>query len=83
MSMYLAHADFGTIPTHYNIHGIVVAEEHEQVLGEACQQQEQLLIEKYIKKKEKRVLERWRKLARGVLIRERIKRTYELVHTSN
>ena len=51
-------------------------------MREAWQQQEQLLIEKDIKKREKRVLERWRKLARGVLIRERVKRTYELVDTS-
>ena len=29
-------------------------------------------------KRESRVLERWKKLIRGVLIRERVKRTYSL-----
>ena len=50
-------------------------------MKEAWQQEEQLLIEKDIKKREQRVMERWRKLARGLLIRERVKRTYEMVNT--
>ena len=52
------------------------------MLREAWLQQEQLVIEKEIKKREKRVLEGWRKLTRGLLIRERVKRTYDRVNTA-
>ena len=65
-----------------SIDGIVVAEEYEEVLREAWQQQEQLLIEKDIQKREKRIVERWKKLTRGLLIRERVKRTYETVNAA-
>ncbi|CAI8012362.1 DNA repair protein complementing XP-C cells homolog [Geodia barretti] len=60
------------------IDGIVVAEESEEMLMEAWRQEEQMMIEKEMKKREARVLERWKKLVRGVLIRERVQRTYRL-----
>ena len=60
-----------------------MAEEYEEVLREAWHQQEQLLIEKDIKKREQRVMERWKKLTRGLLIRERVKKTYEMVNTAS
>ena len=67
----------------HSLDGIVVAEEYEEVLREAWHQQEQLLIEKDIKKREQRVMERWKKLTRGLLIRERVKKTYEMVNTAS
>ena len=70
-------------PTHCSMDGIVVAEEYEEVLREAWQQQEQLLIEKDIQKREARVLERWKRLTRCLLIRERVKRTYERVNATS
>ena len=70
-------------PLHYSIEGIVVAEEYEDVLREAWQQQEQLLIEKDIQKREGRVVERWKRLTRGLLIRERVRRTYEKVNATS
>ena len=69
--------------SHCSIDGIVVAEEYEDVLREAWQQQEQLLIEKDIQKREGRVLERWKRLTRGLLIRERVRRTYERVNATS
>jgi xeroderma pigmentosum group C-complementing protein len=60
------------------IDGIVVAQENEEVLMEAWRQEEQMAIEREIKKREARALERWRKIVRGVLIRETVQRTYSL-----
>ena len=68
---------------HCSMDGIVVAEEYEEVLREAWQQQEQLLIEKDIQKREARVLERWKRLTRCLLIRERVRRTYERVNATS
>jgi xeroderma pigmentosum group C-complementing protein len=61
------------------IEGIVVAQENEEVLLEAWSQEEQIIIEKQMKKRESRVLERWKKMTRCVLIRERVRRTYSLI----
>ena len=89
MHKSITHISLPLPPAHTHTHththsldGIVVAEEYEQVLREAWLQQEQMDIEKEMKKREKRVCEGWRKLTRGVLIRERVKKTYDMVNTA-
>eukprot|EP00731_Ephydatia_muelleri_P000232 Em0001g232a len=62
--------------------GIVVAVECRNVLVEAAEQDEQVSIEKDLKKREQRVLDRWKKLCRGLVIMERVKKTYNFAQES-
>ena len=54
----------------------MVAEEFEDLLRDAWEVEAQVQVEKEGKKREERVLQRWRKLAKGLLIRERVRKRY-------
>ena len=56
--------------------GIVVCQEYEQTLREAIEQQKQIALEKEIKKKEERIYKNWRKLIRGLIIKQNLARKY-------
>lgn len=58
------------------IEGIVICQEFEQTLREALEQHKQILVEKELKKKEERVFKNWRKLTRGLIIRENLAKKY-------
>ena len=62
--------------SHPVIEGIVICQEFEQTLREAIEQQKQISIEKELKKKEERIYKNWRKLIRGVVIRENLAKKY-------
>lgn len=61
--------------------GIVVAAEFEEILLEAWETEEQITMEKEIKKREKKVLDRWRKFVKGALIRERVRRQFDSINS--
>jgi xeroderma pigmentosum group C-complementing protein len=54
----------------------VICKEHEETLREAIEQQKQITIEKEIKKKEDRVYKNWRKLIRGLIIKQNLAKKY-------
>lgn len=56
--------------------GIVICKEFEQTLREAIEQQKQITIEKEIKKKEERVYKNWKKLIRGLIIKQNVAKKY-------
>jgi len=58
------------------IDGIVVCQEYETILFEACMQKEEIKQEESRKIKEKEVLMRWRKFTEAVLLRHRLKSKY-------
>ena len=62
--------------SHPVIEGIVICQEFEQTLREAIEQQKQIAIEKELKKKEERIYKNWRKLIRGLIIKENVARKY-------
>lgn len=62
--------------SHPVMEGIVICKEHEQVLRDAIEQQKQIAIEKEIKKKQERVYKNWRKLIRGLIIKQNLAKKY-------
>ncbi|CAF0992333.1 unnamed protein product [Adineta ricciae] len=62
--------------SHPVIEGIVICQEYEQTLREAIEQQKQIALEKEIKKKEERIYKNWRKLIRGLIIKQNLARKY-------
>jgi ATP phosphoribosyltransferase regulatory subunit HisZ len=62
--------------SHPVMEGIVICQEFEQTLRDALEQQKQITIEKEIKKKEERVYKNWRKLIRGLIIKQNLARKY-------
>ncbi len=54
----------------------MICKEHEETLREAIEQQKQITIEKEIKKKEDRVYKNWRKLIRGLIIKQNLAKKY-------
>ncbi|CAF2461846.1 unnamed protein product [Rotaria sp. Silwood2] len=62
--------------SHPVIEGIVICKEYEQTLRDALEQQKQITIEKEIKKKEDRVYKNWRKLIRGLIIKQNLAKKY-------
>ncbi|XP_077869408.1 DNA repair protein complementing XP-C cells homolog [Saccoglossus kowalevskii] len=57
--------------------GFVVCEEHQEMLLDAWQQDQQETERKEREKKEKRVLKHWKLLIKGLLIRERLKKRFQ------
>ena len=62
--------------SHPVMEGIVICQEFEQTLREAIEQQKQITIERELKKKEERVYKNWRKLIRGLVIKQNLARKY-------
>jgi len=62
--------------SHPVIEGIVICKEHEESLRDAIEQQKQITIEKEIKKKDDRIYKNWRKLIRGLIIRQNLAKKY-------
>ena len=62
--------------THPVMEGIVICKEYEDSLREAIEQQKQINIEKEIKKKEERIYKNWRKLIRGLIIKQNLAKKY-------
>ncbi|XP_014668449.1 PREDICTED: DNA repair protein complementing XP-C cells homolog [Priapulus caudatus] len=60
--------------------GYVVCEEHEVILRAAWQQEQDEADRKQREKREKKVLARWKLLVKGLLIRERLRRRWDLRH---
>ena len=59
-----------------SLDGIVVAEECEDLLRDAWEVEAQVQVEKEGRKREERALQRWRKLTKALLIRERVQKRY-------
>ncbi|CAF1087295.1 unnamed protein product [Rotaria sp. Silwood1] len=62
--------------SHPVMEGIVICKEYEQTLRDALEQQKQIAIEKEIKKKEDRIYKNWRKLIRGLIIKQNLAKKY-------
>jgi hypothetical protein len=62
--------------SHPVIEGIVVCQEFEQILRDGIEQQKQIIIERELKKKADRVYKNWRKLTRGLIIRQNLAKKY-------
>ncbi|CAF4262566.1 unnamed protein product [Rotaria magnacalcarata] len=62
--------------SHPVIEGIVICKEFEQALRDAVEQQKQITLEKEIKKKDERIYKNWRKLIRGLIIKQNLARKY-------
>ncbi|XP_036389596.1 DNA repair protein complementing XP-C cells [Megalops cyprinoides] len=56
--------------------GYVVCEEHQEVLQAAWENEQEILEKKEREKREKRAVDHWALLVKGLLIRERLKRRY-------
>ncbi|XP_063989217.1 DNA repair protein complementing XP-C cells homolog [Diachasmimorpha longicaudata] len=57
--------------------GFIVPEEHEDTLREAWEEEQVLAAKRAREKRDKRIWGNWRKLIRGVMIRERLAAKYE------
>lgn len=62
--------------SHPVIEGIVICKEFEDNLRDAIEQQKQISLEKEIKKKEERIYKNWRKLIRGLIIKQNLAKKY-------
>jgi len=69
--------DFHSGCAHPIIEGVVVAAEFEEKLLDAWQKDEDERERKLKEKNEKKILERWKMLVKGLLVRERIRRKYD------
>ena len=70
--------EFHGIACHPLFRGVVVAAENEQLLLEACKEVELAKREKERETRERKVFERWRRVIRSVLIRQRVCQKYKL-----
>ncbi|WAR25678.1 XPC-like protein [Mya arenaria] len=73
---------WGKVPrnAHGNVEimdGWIVCEEHKDILIAAWDEEQEIIREREQQKREKRVYENWRKLIRGLQIRERLKNKYD------
>ncbi|KAI1893019.1 hypothetical protein AGOR_G00139570 [Albula goreensis] len=68
--------DFHCGYSHPVTDGYVVCEEYQEVLQAAWENEQEILQKKEREKREKRVLEHWTLLVKGLLIRERLQRRY-------
>ncbi|XP_052284876.1 DNA repair protein complementing XP-C cells homolog isoform X2 [Dreissena polymorpha] len=64
--------------SHPLMDGWIVCEEFKDILLAAWDEEQEILREKEAEKREKRVYDNWRKLIRGLLIRERLKKRFDL-----
>lgn len=62
--------------SHPVIEGIVICQEFETSLRDAIEQQKQITLEKEIKKREERIYKNWRKLIRGLIIKQNLAKKY-------
>ena len=62
--------------SHPVIEGIVVCQEFEQVLHDALEQQKKAAMEREKKKKDERITKNWRKLIRGLIIKQNLAKKY-------
>jgi len=62
--------------SHPVIEGIVICKEFEDSLRGAIEQQKQISLEREIKKKEERIYKNWRKLIRGLIIKQNLAKKY-------
>lgn len=69
--------DFHCGSSHPVYDGFVVCEEYKDVLAEAWQAEEEEADRRYEEKRLKRIYGNWRKLIKGLLIRERLKARYD------
>jgi xeroderma pigmentosum group C-complementing protein len=69
--------------SHPLLDGIVVAKEFEQTLLDAWEEQQEELERKAAQKREKEVMDRWRKLIKGMLIHDRLRRKYDFQDDGN
>ncbi|XP_062593298.1 DNA repair protein complementing XP-C cells homolog [Saccostrea cucullata] len=65
--------------SHPVLDGFIVCEEHKDVLLAAWDEEQEIQKEKEAEKKEKRVIGNWKLLIKGLLIKERIKKRFNLV----
>ncbi|XP_052779234.1 DNA repair protein complementing XP-C cells-like [Mya arenaria] len=63
--------------SHPLMDGWIVCEEHKDILIAAWDEEQEIIREREQQKREKRVYENWRKLIRGLQIRERLKNKYD------
>lgn len=66
----------GAVPA---IEGFVVCEEYEDTLREAWETEQVEAAKRATEKREKRVYGNWRKLIKGLLIREKLSQKYEFL----
>ncbi|CAG2116442.1 unnamed protein product, partial [Medioppia subpectinata] len=66
----------GGFGAHPVMDGYIVCEEYKQTLLEAWDEEQENIRKREIEKKEKRVLDNWKKLIKGLLIRENLKKKY-------
>ncbi|XP_053377117.1 DNA repair protein complementing XP-C cells-like [Mercenaria mercenaria] len=69
--------------SHPLMDGVIVCEEYKDILLAAWDEEQEIIREKEQKKREKRVYENWRKLIRGMLIKERLKKRFDLEEKPN
>lgn len=62
--------------SHPVMEGIVICQEFETSLRDAIEQQKQISIEREIKKKAERIAKNWRKLIRGLIIKQNLAKKY-------
>ncbi|XP_061186504.1 DNA repair protein complementing XP-C cells homolog [Saccostrea echinata] len=65
--------------SHPVLDGFIVCEEHKDVLLAAWDEEQEIQKQKEAEKKEKRVIGNWKLLIKGLLIKERIKKRFNLV----
>ncbi|XP_051913307.1 DNA repair protein complementing XP-C cells isoform X2 [Hippocampus zosterae] len=68
--------DFHGGYSHAVTDGYIVCEEHEEILRAAWEEEQELQKQRDKEKREKRVISNWTLLAKGLLIRERLKQRY-------
>ena len=70
--------EFHGIACHPVFRGVVVAVENKQLLLDACREGEEAKLEKEREVRERKVFERWRRVIRSVLIKQRVCQKYKL-----
>lgn len=67
----------GGLGSHPVMDGYVVCKEYEEVLVAAWEEEQEIAQQRQIEKREKRIYDNWRKLIKGLLIREKVRKKYE------
>ena len=67
----------GGLGSHPVTDGFVVCKEFEEVLIAAWEEEQEIAQQRQIEKKEKRIFDNWRKLIKGLLIKEKVRKKYE------
>ena len=77
-AMAMVGWEFHGIACHPVFRGVVVAVENEQLLLDACKEGEVVKLEKERETRERKVFERWRRVIRSVLIKQRVCQKYKI-----